>query len=31
MVQGAEACAKQRSDAAVAQAKQNRAQRRAAK
>ena len=31
MVQGAEACAKQRSDAAVAQAKQDRAQRRAAK
>lgn len=31
MVQGAEACAKQHSDAAVAQAKQNRAQRRAAK
>ena len=31
MVQGAEDCAKQRSDAAVAQAKQNRAQRRAAK
>lgn len=31
MVQGAEACAKQRSDAAVAQAKKNRAQRRAAK
>lgn len=31
MVQGAETCAKQRSDAAVAQAKQNRAQRRAAK
>ena len=31
MVQGAEACAKQRSDAAVAQAKQNRAQRRATK
>ena len=31
MIQGAEACAKQRSDAAVAQAKKNRAQRRAAK